>query len=302
MRVHLFFIAFFICVSAFSQSNALKKETLIYEDTLGLDVYYSKSDKTPRPLLVYVHGGGFSGGERDHPDHIRFCQRYAERGWTTATISYHLTRKGKGFSCDAPTQEKISTIKTAAQNTHQAIAFLIDRADKYRIDPSRVVLVGSSAGAEAVVQAVYWRETMKGILPEDFEYAGVVSMAGALIDINWITEETAIPAAFYHGTCDPLVPYGNAAHHYCDPEKDGFLMLHGSYSMAQKLIDLGKQYFLVTDCGGGHEWSSKPIDDKHISLLDDFLENDVLKGSKRQTHLVLSEGKRKCPQRTDLCE
>ncbi|MEQ9305250.1 MAG: alpha/beta hydrolase [Marinoscillum sp.] len=280
-------------VGYWSHAQTFQKQTLIYTDTLGLDLFVpDNKSNDQKPLLIYVHGGGFSGGERDHADHIAFCERYAKRGWVTATISYHLTMKGKSFSCDQAVQHKINTIFTAAQNIHQAVKFLIDHEQS--IDPSRVVLAGSSAGAEAVVQAVYWDKTKKDILSDDFKYAGMISMAGALLDERWVTSDSAIPSAFFHGTCDSLVPYGNAPHHYCEADETGFMMLYGGYSLAMKLESINQQYFMVTDCGGGHEWASKPIAKDYIHYIDDFLENGVLKSIKRQSHLVLSEGEGDC--------
>ncbi|WP_421895741.1 alpha/beta hydrolase [Marinoscillum sp.] len=299
-----FLAAVFILTTCFLSAQSasdFQKKTVVYEDTLAMDVFTPKGAAEARPLLIYVHGGGFSGGKRDEAGHLAFCERYTSKGWVTATMSYHLTMKGKSFSCDQPVQNKINTIFEAARNIHQAVAYLIDRQTEFGIDPSRIVIVGSSAGAEAVVHAAYWKETMTGILPSNFEYAGVISMAGALLDARWITKETAIPTAFFHGTCDNLVPYGNAPHHYCDANETGFMMLAGSYTLAERLRSLDQQYYLVTDCGGGHEWASKPIQDEYIGMIDDFLESDVLNERHRQTHIIYQEGKRSCDSALSFC-
>ncbi|MEQ8471844.1 MAG: alpha/beta hydrolase [Marinoscillum sp.] len=273
-------------------AQSVERRTMIYEDTLGLDLFLPAGTKDKLPLVIYVHGGGFSGGMRDSPPHLEFCERYAKRGWASATISYHLTMKGKSFSCDQAVQNKINTLYIAAQNIHQAVAYLIKNEPV--IDPEKIVLAGSSAGAEAVLQAVFWKKTQQGILPDNFQYAGLVSMAGALLDEQWVTVATATPSLLFHGTCDPLVPYANASHHYCEADQTGFMMLYGGYSLARRLESLNQQYYLITDCGGGHEWASKPINKEYIKYVDDFLENDVLKGIKRQSHLVLSEGEGDC--------
>lgn len=299
MFKELTFYSLLVITCCVANAQSYDRKSLIYEDTLGLDLFVPTSSSDKKPLLIYVHGGGFSGGRRDHPDHIAFCERYAEKGWVTATISYHLTMKGKSFSCDQAVQNKINTMFTAAQNIHQAVDFIIE--NETSVNPAQVVLAGSSAGAEAVIHAVYWDNTKNNILDSDFKYAGMISMAGALLDQRWVTNESAVPSAFFHGTCDELVPYGNAPHHYCDANETGFMMLYGSHSLAMRLGDLNQQYFLVTDCGGGHEWASKPIGDDHIYLIDDFLKNDVLQGKKRQTHLVLGEGSKQC-DRMGFCE
>jgi len=278
----------------------IEQITVNYTDTLSMDVFIPKGND-PKPLLVYVHGGGFARGTRDSQSTLEFCQYFAERGWATATISYHLTRKGKGFGCEVPVQEKIQTFNSSARNTHQAVKYLIDHNDKYPIDPDKIVLAGSSAGAEAVLQAAYWEQTKAGILADDFQYAGVVSMAGAILDINWISEATAIPTQLFHGTCDPLVPYDQAPHRYCKSGNEGFMMLFGAKAISDKIEDLDKSFYLVADCNGGHEWAGKPMRKGYIHLIEDFLTTDVLNQTVRQTKVFLQEGKQSCDLNFTFC-
>ncbi len=275
-------------------AQKVQKETVIYEDTLGMDLFIPMTKNANKPVLIYVHGGGFSGGERDLPEHIKFCERYASEGWVTATISYHLTMKGQSFSCDQAAQNKVRTIFEAAKNIHQSVAYLLGRKSELGIDPGKIVLVGSSAGAEAVMHAVYWKKTSEGILPPEFKYGGMASMAGALLDQRWVTAETAVPSAFFHGTCDNLVPYANAPHHYCEADETGFMMLYGSYSIAEKMKELNKPYYLLTDCGGGHEWASKPIWEEHITHMDYFLNTMVRQNGFAQIHTIVQEGEGTC--------
>lgn len=291
-----------ISIDLNGQNVRIERTTLVYKDTLALDLFLPKEKtKQPRPLLIYVHGGGFAGGERDHPNHIRFCEYFAQKGWATATISYHLTMKGKSFSCDQPVQIKKETILGVAQNINESVAYLGANADKYGLDMDRVVIAGSSAGAEAVIHSAYWKKSQENILDEDFKYAGVISMAGALLDENWITSETAIPTALFHGTCDNLVPYATASHHYCKADQTGFMMLFGAYPIAMKLKSLNKGYYLVTDCGGGHEWNEKPIRPEYVYMIEDFLDNEVLKNQQRQISKVFREGKGNCESNFDYC-
>lgn len=297
---YLFTVVFSISVYAqerFMDSvfRDIDRKTLTYYDKidekLKLDIFYPAEDPMEgRPLLLYVHGGGFAGGERDHPNHMAFCRKMASKGYVTATMSYTLQMKGKSFGCDRPSPEKIQTFLLTAQDISRATDHLISRKEEFAIDPEKIVLLGSSAGAEAIMHAAYWRETYKDIerqiLPNSFKYAGVVSMAGAITFDEWITEETAIPTQLFHGTCDNLVPYGYAPHHYCDASDPGYLMLHGAYSVAKRLKSLGKGFYLVTGCFGRHEWNSTPLTE-HLDRITDFLYYDVMKGRKRQIHEIL---------------
>ncbi|MDH5399891.1 MAG: alpha/beta hydrolase [Cyclobacteriaceae bacterium] len=292
-----------ICFTQSADQKEIRKESHIYSDTLGMDIFYpvaSSSEK--RPVLIYVHGGGFGAGTRDHPSHLEFCEHFAKKGWVTATISYHLTMKGKSFSCDQPKANKVATFNTVAGNIHQSVAYLLQRQKQFNIDPHRIVLIGSSAGAEAALHAIYCEDTREGILPESFRYAGVISMAGALLDEKMITAENVVPTQMFHGTCDQLVPYASAPHHYCSPEDVGYLNLAGSFTLSERLKALNTGSYLVTDCSGGHEWSGHPIKPQYIHHIEDFLEKDVLNGEGRQIRHQYNTGRYECTLGEDYCK
>ena len=270
-------------------------------DTLQLDLYTPDEDsEAGRPLLLYVHGGGFSGGQRNGPGINRFCRTLAARGYVVATMSYTLVMKGKSFGCDQPAPNKIETFQLTGQDVARATRFLVDRQNEFAIDPTKVVLLGSSAGAEAILHTAYWPATRRvdgqALLPPDFRYAGAVSMAGALVSLDWVTADSAIPTQFFHGTCDNLVPYGAAPHHYCDVADPGYLPLYGAEAIAEKLRALGKPYYLYTVCRGRHEWAGKPISD-NVTEITDFLYHDVLTKEQRQIHRVIPSASKQatCP-------
>lgn len=301
----LLLLATTVCAQSRYQDSlfAVRMSTHTYAekpgDTLQLDVYLPEADpETQRPLVLYVHGGGFSGGQRNGEGTVYFCRSLAARGYTVATMSYTLVMMGQSFGCDQPAPEKIRTFRLTGQDVARATRFLIDRPTEFGIDPAQVVLAGSSAGAEAVLHAAYWPATRtvnnERLLPPDFRYAGVISMAGALVSLDWVTAESAIPTQFFHGTCDQLVPYGDAPHHYCSVGAPGYLPLYGAEAIVNKLRELGKPYYLYTVCQGGHEWASKPKTD-NVAAITDFLYHDVLGGKQRQIHLINSSDQEACP-------
>ena len=270
------------------------RKTVVYlekpGEKLAMDIIAPANDtERNRPVLLYVHGGGFSGGKRDHPNHIKFCETLAKKGYVAITMSYSLVMKGKSFSCDQLADVKIKTFRSAARDIAYATRYLIDNKSALGINEEQIVLAGSSAGAEAVLHAAYWKATWQkdgnAILDNDFRYGGVISMAGAIVDEKLVTAASAIPTQLFHGTCDNLVPYATAPHHYCDYEQPGYLILHGAQSIADRLNQLHKSYFLVTGCHGGHEWNNLPIRE-YTHLVGDFFYNDVLGGEFRQLHIV----------------
>lgn len=249
-------------------------------EQLQFDLYHPKDNTLiDRPLLLFVHGGGFSGGRRDSPDIQTFANRMASTGYVVASISYRLTMKGQSFSCDQPTKNKILTFQKSVEDIRAATNFLIERADDLRFDVNKIILSGSSAGAEAILHAAFWddKHLLKNSpkLPDDFRYAGLISLAGAIVDDQLLTKENAIPSLFFHGTCDPLVPYELAPHHYCDYDEVGYLPLYGGKALADRLRALNGTYHLVTAINGGHEWASTPIS-FHWRKMADFMYRSVV--------------------------
>ena len=282
---------------ATDQFTTVNKQTFPYGtvdgEILYMDLYMGSGDtEMSKPLILYVHGGGFANGKRDEDNLIAFAEDMAKKGYAVASISYRLTMKGKSFGCDQTAQNKIKTFQAAAQDIRMATQYILDRQRQWGISPDKIVLAGSSAGAEAVLHAAYWSMSdlpaNTTVLPDNFRYAGVISMAGALVDLQLINERTAIPSLMFHGTCDNLVPYATAPHHYCQPGDPGYLILHGARSIADRLHEMGRPYYLFTSCNGQHEWAGKPLTSyRHIIL--DFMYNDILRKSYRQISEVVSQ-------------
>jgi acetyl esterase/lipase len=95
-----------------------------------LDFWQAQGDG-PRPLLVYIHGGGWIGGDKKR-DSAQF-QPFLDKGISYAAINYRLTGQA---SLPAPVHDAA-----------RAIQFLRSKADEWKINPDRIALTGGSAGA-----------------------------------------------------------------------------------------------------------------------------------------------------------
>lgn len=252
--------------------------TVVYAEKSGekleADLYTPADSASNRAVVIFVHGGGFYTGTRKEDNIEHFCDSLSRAGYFAVNMSYRLYLKGQSFHCDQPNEEKIKAFATAVNDVRSLTQWLIDRADSLHIDPSRIFLSGSSAGAEAVLHAAYWSQSVytegPQLLENNFRFAGVCAFAGALIDTNLISSENAIPTLLYHGTDDPLVPYASAIHHYCPEDSPGGLPLHGSYSIFERMRQLNAPVRLVTRCGGKHGSAVTPIEDD-IALILRFL-------------------------------
>jgi len=94
--------------------------------------FWAAPSNAPAPLVVFVHGGGFTGGDKAkvNPQAVARCR---ERGAAFASINYR-------FLPDAPVQDILRDVA-------RAIQFLRCHAAEYGIDPARIACCGDSAGA-----------------------------------------------------------------------------------------------------------------------------------------------------------
>lgn len=294
-RIFSVFIVLFGFLSATAQTryvaavfSKIETTTYTYSDTLQLDVYSPKKDDIKnRPLILLVHGGGFSSGKRDNPLEKKFCVEMAEKGYVVASMSYRLLRKNKGFGCMVPAQEKIETFLVATEDILKATNFLLQNASDLKVNPNTIILAGSSAGAEAVLNTVFMKNQYKfKELPfEKINFSGVISFSGAVVDAAYITKETAIPSIFFHGVKDKLVPYATAPHHYCDAEKPGYLILDGPKSIAKKLEDLNTSYLLAADPVGNHDWANLAY--AYTDVIAEFIEKTIIRGEMLQSKIEI---------------
>ena len=83
-----------------------KVRTEIYaekeNEELIIDLYQPVNSDINRPLIIFMHGGGFAGGSPKNEQEVKFAKIAAAKGYAVALISYRLIRKDKdsGFGCD----------------------------------------------------------------------------------------------------------------------------------------------------------------------------------------------------------
>jgi acetyl esterase len=99
-----------------------------------MDLYLVESD-TPSPLYVFIHGGGFSGGDKGNiPQEL--LGGFLDTGVSVAAINYRLS--------------DTDPYPAAMQDSAHALQFLRHRAKEWNLDPVRVAAGGGSAGGGIV--------------------------------------------------------------------------------------------------------------------------------------------------------
>ncbi|NLD77934.1 MAG: alpha/beta hydrolase [Acidimicrobiales bacterium] len=109
---------------------------------LALDLYLPPADDGPelRPMVIAIHGGGFTSGSRSNM--AGTARSYARRGFVAATISYRLD---PGAS---PTNlaRYLNAILDGIDDGMESVRWARSVASTYDIDTTRIAMVGSSAG------------------------------------------------------------------------------------------------------------------------------------------------------------
>ena len=90
-----------------------------------------------RPVIVYVHSGGWIGGERSAVPDVTLAQ--VARGYAVVSIDYQLATL-------SPDGQPVSSFPGAVWDVKRAVRFVKANTEVWDIDPSRVVLMGASAG------------------------------------------------------------------------------------------------------------------------------------------------------------
>lgn len=281
--VLLFIFVVKVNATDFTTLNYLHTKT----DSLDLDLFLpANAQSESTPLVIFVHGGGFAGGDR--PGGHSLGKFLAEKGIASATITYTLYMKNKDFGCKGELTEKIKAIRYGVTDLWEATKYLMANAEKYHLNTKQIFIAGTSAGAETVLHAAYWPSAMAlfgGGLPAGFRYAGIISGAGAIMDLNLIKKENVLPAMFIHGDKDTVVPYATAAHHSCPCDASGWLMLFGSNSIFQHMVDLKANTILYTFPGKDHSVAGNYLYSNQQPVYD-FI-NNVIHYKKFRKHLIV---------------
>ena len=257
---------------------------------LYLDVYNpAKGSKTSidgkkKPTIVFMFGGGFIRGTRDDQSYNKWFKMLTQNGYRVVSIDYRLGLKGSNKVGVAQVNVLDKAIHMAVEDLFSATAFMIDNAEALGIDPANIVVSGSSAGAITVMQAEYElcnRTRWAAGLPSDFNYAGVMSFAGAILSRKGKVkyQESPCPTMMLHGTSDALVPYKQIAFFNL-----GFF---GGGKLVERFKKFGYNYNMYHFIDYGHEIAGSM--DTTFDLQLKFLENNVMQGDNRVIEAWVSD-------------
>ena len=152
-KTYLILILIFLSSFAFSQCNG-RYQTEIFSTVTVTEVNYSDvfSDNahkmdiyTPdgdteinRPLILFMHGGSFYGGDKTDLDCQDFCETFAKKGYVTASVNYRLVSLINIGSFLTNHDEQYEEVLKATVDIKAAIRYFrkeFANGDTYGIDP-----------------------------------------------------------------------------------------------------------------------------------------------------------------------
>ena len=263
-------------------------------EELYLDRYVAEEQcDTPRPCMIFAFGGGFVQGSRDVDYYRIFFEHLAREGIVVVSIDYRLGLKNlpKIDSARAMIDIFDNAITIAVQDMYCATNFVYANAKEWCVDPTKIMLSGSSAGAITALQAEWLRsndDSLAEVLPEGFRYAGVVSCAGAIFSRHGRPKFATSPAPMllFHGTSDSNVPYDHASLFGV-----GF---YGSEYITRQLDKLNSPYWFYSVEYADHRLAGTPLFEQ-CDLIVQFIREFVIAGRREQTttSVITLDGERR---------
>ncbi|MBM3778680.1 MAG: alpha/beta hydrolase [Acidimicrobiia bacterium] len=225
-----------------------------------LDLYVPRADG-PRPVLMYIHGGGWTQGSKESSALTPLP--FLEMGWAVVNVEYRLAR--------------VSLAPAAVEDCRCALRWIYRNAKEFNFDLDRIVVTGHSSGGHLALTTgmLSSRDGLDYLCPGDrgpgpvntdemkvaamVSWYGITDVAellsgpsrrayaeawlGNLPDREALAKRVSPlsyvrsglpPTLLIHGDADPVVPYSQAVR------------------MSQALERAGVPQEMVTVPGGGH--------------------------------------------------
>lgn len=216
------------------------------------DLYLNLDSKTPTPVIINIHGGGWNKGVKESQTGFN---TFFKAGYAVVNMEYRLSQQ--------------ATAPAAIEDTRCMLIYLVEHAKDLNIDPKKIVIMGGSAGGHLAL--------MGGLLGNDRRFdnncmtskeirvAAIIDKYGitdvddwsfgklksksalqwlgskiadkefikSVSPINYVTKNSP-PVFIVHGDADPTVPYQQSAYLY------------------RKLQEMGVDSQFITVPGGLH--------------------------------------------------
>ncbi len=165
---------------------------VLRQDMEAVDVnLYLPENGENLPVVFNLHGGAFIAGDADTLDSqsLRLSQ-----DWNAVIVTVNYKLAVDGISIEYGTQEVVDTVK-----------YFLEHAEEYRIDPSKVVLMGYSAGGcHAAMSAMALEQEGVDIAAQVLCYPFIGGVLECFHTLSPVEQGGLPPALFVLADNDPI--------------------------------------------------------------------------------------------------
>lgn len=200
------------------------------DDQNTFDAYIPNNLQNGAKVIVYIHGGSWSRGDKSEFPKQLIDELAGKRGYVVASMNYRLVKDGN------------NRFPAQIEDVKKLIEFISKNAKKYKYNGDEYALMGGSAGAHLAMLYAYGHDdkkqvktvvdlwgptdlTDKSIRPDGSDADNTVINFLGEKDVNaqitkdaspalFLTKETAVPTILFHGEKDPLVNVSQAKNLY----------------------------------------------------------------------------------------
>jgi len=174
-------------------------------EKLLLDVYSPAGDlQTERPVILWIHGGGFRpGNDKTQSYIVKLATQFASKGYVCVSINYRVRKN--------PKDDKPGTIANALEDAMAGLDWIRKNSRRLNIDPGKIIVGGGSAGGMLAVNLCY-KDPSPGQKWNKKGIVGLVDLWGSPDESYsfYKVDQDDPPTIVVHGTADSLVSYANS--------------------------------------------------------------------------------------------
>lgn len=173
------------------------------EQVLLADLYTPPGvASAPRPVLLWIHGGGFMGGSKNEPGDEAIAGLFAADGYQIVSIDYRLRPI-------ATLNDAFLAAADAQADAQTSVQWIRAHADELGVDPGRIVAAGFSAGGMTAVHTAYrtFGDLGSGPAGVPATVSAGVSLSGFGVLPADLAGAANVPTLFVHGLADPLIRF-----------------------------------------------------------------------------------------------